>query len=208
MHTYVGHGACYNRACPRNASIALPPMPITEPEVAPQVPIRSRPGFIDPYTWERIAPIIALWKPPIYLTPDVVGELLQIAVQTRAQMYVGMIHVLGKAHIQEATAHIGDGPILDLTQFNISRHRENMHLTGLDPICRAHIINSPDAKAILIELMSLVDYPVAPPAFGIMCHGGRHRAPSFAIFLQDLVMHRANMTFYNAHVARRLFEDR
>ena len=191
--TYQGHGVCLNAACPRNASIPQPPEPPT------------RPDCIDLYTWERIAPMIALWTSPFHLSPHTLARLLDQARQAESHTYCGTIHVFGKNHLPDAISRIGSSvPIFDLTEWDIPRHPETRHLTGVDPICRAAIVNCPSAEAILTELIDLVDYPVPPPAIGIMCQHGRHRAPSFAIFLCDLAMHQAVPTFYNPTVRRRL----
>lgn len=152
-----------------------------------------------------IEPIVSRFKPPFHLTIDVVGRLCEKAREAKAHTWKGTIHVLGKKHIRDAMRNMAsEEPPFDLTKWNLPYEPANKHLTGLDPICSACILNCPDAEAILTSLITIVHCPMPPPDFGIMCDGGRHRAPSFAIFLYALIMQQATMAFYNGSVKRGL----
>ena len=202
QRTYLGHGVCQNRACTRYS----PPREVPAQCAPLNTLLIDRPGFIDPLTWELVGLVITLWRSPFYLPPDVLCDLMFAVVCAETHLYECTIHGLGAAHLVDARRFFRhNAHIMDLRQWDLvdaPENRDERRLTGLDLTCRARIINSPDAEAILYELIDLVDVVNPPPAIGVMCQGGRHRAPSFAVFLHDLVMHGAHIYFHNNSVRR------
>jgi UPF0042 nucleotide-binding protein len=96
----------------------------------------------------------------------------------------------GFLHGESPAAHL----VVDLRQHFRDPHvcPELRHLTALDAPVRAAVMSTPGIAALVAVVAAAVDAFASGPSAGPVtiadgCAGGRHRAPTFAMALADLL---------------------